>query len=871
MTLNRGPVSVRGLVVRERLLRVLDEGLKKSVTIISAPAGSGKTSFLRTWIDQAGDRRRIVLVSARSDEDEQEFWLSLLTGLQIVPPAPAPVFSGAAMVDRVLSELDTHREPTVLVVDDAHELGQDALANVARLLSVLPSHVRAILSTRYDLRLGTHKLRLVGELADIRAEDLAFTPSETRELFANSSINLTDRALQTLQERTEGWAAGLRLAALSLAVDPNPEKFVAQFSGSSRVVADYLLAEMLERQVPIVQRLLLTTSVLDRVNGELADLLSETSGSDKLLLELEDANAFVVSLDRGREWFRYHPLFRELLRLELRRTTPALVPKLHRLAADWFAQHGQVIDAIRHTQAIECWKPAAELLTDNLFDLVFTGRGETIQTLLQAFPEHIRANNPDLSLAHAQLELMQGRFSDAALHLDIAGRHAETLPPERQGAFKIAVDAIRLGLARRQGRLDEVVELVNHLASADVARCSSASTLNGVLRALVLTSLGNVLVHSGRLAEGEVHLRDGVQLARKIGQPYLEIICLAHLGFSSMIRSSSDGRLHLEEAIALAERSGWGSNAVVLPALVTLGATLIWVGEFAAGERWLQRAASITNPEVNPQVELFYHLAKGMLHASRSQLREALDEFEAAENAHSLIIGEHVLAAQATGWMIATKARLGMLVEARTSLRSAPAVRADAPELRNASAVISLISGDPAAVLAQLNDVLEERGVVRDSTLVETYLLAGQAYDALGRCREKNEATERALALAESNRLMFPFVMTGARELLEAQPRQSTAHAALLLDALDILNDATPRSARGPKPSADALSDTELRILRYLPTNLSRPDIARELDVSVNTVSTHIRNIYSKLDTSSRAEAVERARELRILALTSKP
>jgi LuxR family maltose regulon positive regulatory protein len=865
MIVKRSPTA-SGLLVRERLLDALDESVTKRVTIVSAPAGCGKTSLLRTWIEHVGSARRIVLVSARSDDGEQGFWLGLLAGLQIEPPAPAPVFNGVAMADRVLAELGEREEPVVLVIDDAHELGQDALARVVRLLSTLPTNVRAVLATRRDLRLGTHQLRLAGELTEIRAKELAFTPSETRELFAHSSIKLTDRALQTLQERTEGWAAGLRLAALSLAVDPNPEGFVAQFSGSNRVVADYLLAEMLERQAPDVQRLLLTTSILDRVNGELADLLSETGDSDRVLLELEDANAFVVSLDRDREWFRYHPLFRELLRLELRRTKPALVPELHRLAAGWLAEHGHVIDAIRHTQAVEEWKPAAALLADNLFDLVFTGRGETIQTLLEAFPEHIRDNNPDLSLAHAQLAFMQGRFVDAALHLDIASRHAETLPPERQGGFKIAVDAIRLGLARRQGRLDEVVDLVNHLASPDVARCSAAAALSGVLRVVALTSLGQVLVHSGRLAEGDVHLRDAVELARKIGQPYLRIIGLAHLGFSSMIRSSSDGRRHLDEAISLADRSGWERDPVVIPALVTLAATLIWAGEFDPGELWLQRVASITNTEVNPQVELFYHLAKGMLSAGRGHLRKALDEFEAAERAHALILGEHVLAAQATGWMIATKARLGLLEEARTSLCSAPAVRTDTPELRNASAVIALMAGEPDAALAELNGVLEGRAIVRDSTRVETHLLAARAYQMLGKVLERNEAIENALAVAEPDRLILPFVMTGAGELLEALPRQSTAHVALLLDAIDILNGATPRSGGDPHPPANELSDTELRVLRYLPTNLSRPDIARELYLSVNTVSTHIRNIYSKLGASGRAEAVERARQLRLLA-----
>src|ERR1700686_507237 len=351
MVVHRAGLASGGLLDRERLLNALDEAVTRRVTVISAPAGSGKTSLLRTWIERPLGTYRVVFIATRSEEDEQGFWLALIAGLQHARGTPTPGFSGAAMVNRVLSELSEDSTPTILVIDDAHELGQDALGNVATLLRGLPLHVHAVVATRRDLRLGTHQLRVAGELAEIRAEKLNFTESETRELLASSGIALSDDAVQTLQLRTEGWAAGLRLAVLSLAVDSDPETFVAQFSGSNRVVADYLIAEMLERQPVHVQRLLLTTSILDRVNGELADLLSETTGSDRILLGLEEANAFVVSVDSERTWFRYHHLFRELLRLELRRTTPSSIAELHRRAAGWFAEHGQGIDAIRHTQA----------------------------------------------------------------------------------------------------------------------------------------------------------------------------------------------------------------------------------------------------------------------------------------------------------------------------------------------------------------------------------------------------------------------------------------------------------------------------------------------------------------------------------------
>ena len=313
-----------------------------------------------------------------------------------------------------------------------------------------------MLATRRDLPLRLHQLRLAGELAEIRAADLRFTERETRELLDASGITLSEAGAALLHQRTEGWAAGLRLAAISLADHPDPERFVAEFSGSDRTVAEYLIAEMLERQPDDVQDLLLRTSLLDRVNGELADLLTGRPGSERILLELEDANAFVVSLDPERTWFRYHHLFADLLRLELRRTLPEEVPALHRRAAEWFIQHGQVVDAIRHTQAAGDWPGAARLLADHSFSLTLDGQAQTIQALLRAFPPG--ADHPELALVRAGSDLVQGRLDEAAAHLAVAETYAETAPPDRQRRLRVAIASLKLSLARRRGHLAGVIE-----------------------------------------------------------------------------------------------------------------------------------------------------------------------------------------------------------------------------------------------------------------------------------------------------------------------------------------------------------------------------------------------------------------------------
>jgi len=312
------------------------------VTIISAAAGSGKTSLLRAWAGGPGQPRRLAVLQVQRDQhDAQQFWLALLGAVRQATgadsgaesPAATPDFNGSAMAGRVLSKLADTRDGITLVIDDLHELNSpDALPQLSRLLTNLPPQVHAILATRHDVRLGLHQLRLAGELAEIRAADLRFSERETRELLDASGIALSAAGVALLHQRTEGWAAGLRLAAISLAGHPDPERFVAEFSGSERTVAEYLLAEMLDRQPPEVQDLLLRTCLLDRVNGELADLLTGRPGSEQILLDLEDANAFVESLDPGRTWFRYHHLFADFLRLELRRRLSDQVPVLHRRA-----------------------------------------------------------------------------------------------------------------------------------------------------------------------------------------------------------------------------------------------------------------------------------------------------------------------------------------------------------------------------------------------------------------------------------------------------------------------------------------------------------------------------------------------------------
>jgi LuxR family maltose regulon positive regulatory protein len=871
-------VARQPLIARDGLVACLDRMTARKVTIISAPAGSGKTTLLRSWAARQDRDRRLARVQVRRDQhDAQPFWIDLLNAVRRAfgtPPGEAPAatpdFNGRPMVDRVLAELTEHGDRVVLVIDDAHELAStEALAQLARLLASLPPQAHAIVSTRRDLWLGLHQLRLADELAEIRAADLCFTEPETRELLEASGVELSGTGTALLHQRTEGWAAGLRLAALSLAGHPDPERFILEFSGTDRTVADYLLAEMLERQPAEVQDLLLRTSLLDRVNGELADLMTGRPGSERILLELEDANAFVVSLDPERTWFRFHQLFGDLLRLELRRTLTEEMPALHRRAAAWFARHGQVVDAIRHTQAAGDWPEAARLLADHAFSLTLDGQARTIEVLIRSFPPGAAAD-PELALVRAGSDLLQGHLDEAAAHLNVATSYAETTPPERQRRLELAIASLRLWLARRRGHLGGVVEQAGFLASPVTGRCGEEIALANDLRALALMNLGTVEAWSLALTDAERHLREGAALAREIGRPYLEVACLAQLGFAADTGSLATARERCLAAITLAERHGWGTEPVIAPALLTLAEKTIWVGEFGEGDVWLRRAARAVEADDAPGIRLGLHLVTGMLHIGRGCLREALEEFRAAGRLQPQLASSLAMGSQVTAWTLSTQARLGLAGEARAGLATVTDDQADAGEIRNARAVICLADGDPAGALGALREVLDGTAPVTGYvTMVEAQLLAGLASRAQGDRRAADQSTERALALAEADRLMLPFAMTGSRELLEALPRHQTAHAALLTDILDFLSGSSaPAAGRPSSPPAEPLSPGELRVLRYLPTNLSRPQIATELSVSVNTVSTHIRNIYAKLGAEHRSAAVHRARDLRLLSLT---
>jgi LuxR family transcriptional regulator, maltose regulon positive regulatory protein len=812
----------------------------------------------------------------RGERDAQRFWLSVIDALagvdgRVRRVEGAPRFRGEAAVDQLLDDLGSLEEPALLVVDDLHELESgDALAWLDMFLAGLPPCLMVALATREDPRLALHRLRLSGRLTELRAGDLRFTQDETSELLRAAGITLSDGGVALLYDRTEGWVAGLRLAVVSLAHHPDPERFVTEFSGSERTVAGYLLAEVLERQPPEVRELLLRTSVLERVCGSLADYLTGGSGGERVLQELEDANAFVTSVDAGRTWFRYHHLFADLLQLELRRVAPAIVGSLHRAAAQWYEQERYVGEAIKHAQAARDWPLASRLLVDNYVELTLDGRIATVRKLLGVFPDEVAMTDPELALVFATTRLLDGEYEDSGGYLEDARRLADAVPHERRQRFDLNLAEMKLVVARWRGDLETVLEMSGEMEAAMAAQPVSEHGLGDAHKAIALQNLGVAELWSSRFVDARKHLEHALTLARRAKRPWLELPCLGHLGIAGPWTGLPlSGGLRLsEDAVEIADANGWGEDPALVTALATGALALVWMGRLDEGESWLVRSQRALQPGGEPGTELIVHHVQGLHHLAHRRFEEALDAFGEAARMQTRLTERHPFAIRTRARVIQAYARMGEPAAAGTALADASAAERATSEMRLAAAVVHLANDEPEQAIEALIPVLEGAAptIHRSTAAVEAQVLDAVARDQLGDKRAGEESLEHALELAEPEGIVLPFILHPVQELLEGLPRHRTTHATLRQTIVDIMAGSAPVPNGQAVDLLEELSEAELRVVRSLPSNLRAPEIAAELFVSTNTIRTHLRHIYAKLGAHGRAEAVGRARQVGLLA-----
>ncbi|MCW2896771.1 MAG: LuxR family transcriptional regulator [Actinomycetia bacterium] len=870
------PAVRDGVVSRPGLFQRLTQAQR--VVQVSAPAGSGKTVLLRSWIAESGLAKRAAWVSVPGERDPQRFWISVAAALRDTVAGSAlvrgltvaPELDGWTLVERLLEDLAALDDRIWLVIDDLHELhSAEALRQLELLIMRAPAALRFVLITRHDLRLGLHRLRLAGELTEIRTADLRFTLPEGRALLDAAGVPVPDSTLALLYDRTEGWAAGLRLAALSLAGHPDPERFAAEFGGSERTVAEYLLAEVLERQTEEARRLLLRTSILERVNGELADLLTGGSGGERVLQELEEAGAFVVSLDARRSWFRYHRLFADLLQLELRGSAPAELPALHDAAAGWYAEHGYPVEAVRHAQAAGNWVLAARVLSDQWIGLGLAGLAGTAHELLARFPAGVIAADAELAARVAGDQLARGSLEEAERYLAISTRAVESVPAVRRGRAQVVLAVVRMRLARQRGDLAAVAEEARRLLAPAVATDLAEPRLGEDLRALALINLGIAELWTSRFDEADRHLEDGVALARQIGRPYLEVTGLAHWAQLVSWWSFPLGTQRSLQAIELADEHGWADEPVTGLAYLALGVEMVVQGRLEEAGRALDRAERTVRTEVEPAAGVRLHYGRGMLEFVSGRHDAALRAFQRAERLARSLVTPHTLSRRLRSHLLQTLTRRGETGRVEQALANMDRPERERGEMRIAEASLRLAQDNPSAATAVLAPVIDGSAPLQNAHLwdVQAFLLQAIACDALGDAGAARRALERALDRAAPESLLFPFLYDPAPELLDRHRRHGTAHAGLIAEILNVLAGSEPGShPSGPQRLREPLSHAEARVLRYLPTKLSVPEIADELYLSVNTVKTHMRHLYDKLGAHRRHEAVEQARALGLLA-----
>jgi LuxR family transcriptional regulator, maltose regulon positive regulatory protein len=870
------PRSSLHQVPRLRLFNLLDAGTQQLLTLVSAPAGAGKTTLLASWSSSPQPPGPVAWLSLDAGDNEPgRLWAyavaalcqsgavprgSALRSLALLPGSEERCLP---LLVSGLAELPT---PVVLVLDDLQDITETALfEGLEFLVRHAPAQLRLVLATRADPPLPLQRLRLSGQLAQVRAADLAFTVAEAAELLATSEEQppLSDDDLALLHARTEGWAAGLRLAALSLKGQPDPHRFVTEFAGDDKSVADYLTREVLDRQPEELRSFLLRTCVVDELNGNLADTLTGDHDGEAMLARLEQANGFVTTVGPERRAYRYHHLFAELLRLKLRREAPTQVGGLHRRASGWYAVRGLTVHAIQQALMARDWHAAADLMARHGPSLVLGGDAATLHQLVGQLPAELVQADPELALLGAADRIVRGDPDAAAAQLAAASRQTKLVSDKRRGRFALLLAVVNTALAWQVGDLDQV------LVAGEEALAWQSRVTGGddTARAILLSTVGAAALWAGHLDAAELHLREGLAIALQAGLAAQQAACLSQLALVHAMR----GELHEAwrsgtNAADIAADPDWASSVLRAGGDLALAWVHYYRNDLGEAARHADQAAAAAGAGW-PPMTLGVAILQARLQRARGDLAGSLDTVAAVRRDLTGCRGS----ASLWRWLLLTEAELR---SAAGQPQSASAIHSSIDErgpLAGGETVmlarLQLAEGDPAGAVGTLaagpgDDAPAGFLVVP----AEVSLLDALASDALGDHDRAAQSLERALSLAEQGDLRRSFLDAGAsgRSLL-ARYRQRVPTCWSYLDAL-LQASAESAEVAVPAPRLiEHLTEREHTVLRYLPSLMTYEEIAGDLYVSLNTVKTHAYGIFRKLGVTGRRQAVRAARELHLL------
>jgi LuxR family transcriptional regulator, maltose regulon positive regulatory protein len=866
-------------VARPRIDKLVAEGTQGPLTSVTGPPGAGKTMAIASWAAASSHPRTLAWITLDDyDNRPRVFWSYIVASLRSAGIAVPRVMPGSdreavdhAFLVRLASVLAAQDPPVVMVLDDLHLLTEPAtLDGLTYVLRNARPGLHLVIASRVDPLVPLHRYRLTGELAEVRADDLAFSVEESGQLLAHHGVTLSAEALECLTGRTEGWAAGIRLAALSLQGHPDPEQFVKELHAEDSAITGYLVDEVLSAQPASVRDMLLRTSILDGVSADLASELTDDDQAAEALPALARANAFVRPVGHG--WYRYHSLFAAVLRLKLRIECRGALPDLYQRAARWYRRNGRLGEAVRYAAESGDWQFAAAMAIDEFAvgQLIELRGNPVLAEAFRRMPRDSAWTRPQPLLVLAAMGPSDTVGEACLTPLAAAEGILEPLPVDDEVPARLAAALIRLALSRRAGDLDAATAAAGRVEALVEQLPEEVHARHPELRVQALSSRGAVELWAGRLDAAAGCFQAGVT-ASTPDTAYERAECLGYQALADVMT----GRLScaVEHADGAAEAIGGGSDDVAehIPpaASVALASVHLQRGNMlqAHAQLKLAEAALRIRPDnlvstVACVVAAQRRLAEGRAAAASDMIRQAHRQWPSSP----------------PGWL---ELELTIL-ESRACVSAgdvpaavAAARRADPQTVPDAAAALAhalLASGDHQAARRALDAVAETPGEVSRQMglagwLADARLSYGTGDDTRGR-----RALERALRLARPEQLTLPFAMerTWIRQVLRRDPELGHSYREQLDPGL--INPAADSAAKGQASAGqltplviERLSEREQEVLTHLSRMLSTAEIATEMYLSVNTVKTHLRSIYRKLSAAHRSEAVRRARQLDLI------
>ena len=878
-------------VPRPRLFDRLTEGLSRKLILLSAPPGFGKTTILSEWIPLCPYPVAWISLDPR-DSDSARFWTYFITALQRLNPSlgqqalawlqPAQSMPAESAITALLNEIDARPDPLAIILEDYQAIEVSPVhGELTFLLEHMPAHMHLVITSRSDPPLPLARLRALNEVLEIRSEDLRFTPEEAAA-FLNQTmgLNLMQEQIARLASRTEGWIAGLQLAAISLRGRTDSGGFIASFTGSHRFILDYLMELVLQRQPASIQDFLLQTSILDRFTAGLCDAVTGRTDSHSILEQLERANLFLVSLDDERKWFRYHHLFSDALHSLLISGHMPLAAELHQRAAIWYESHEWFVEAIDHALAGEDWERAARLIENVSLPLVSRVRAHMILGWIRALPEQLLGSRARLRVIEALALMLLLEFQASENCLQAAERtlQSETnLPPDKLHALLGEVATSRSVLARTLGDIPASVgwarKALDLLPESGLLQRSTAQT-NAALE----------FQYTGDMrAQSESRLREANRIAQELEYDYIALRAVRLLGWFYALQ----GRL--QQAAATYEKicqtlSGSEELAQVFgsPGYFFGMADLLveWNALDSAEEHILQGMKAIDEAVVDADILALGCQAETRLKQARGDFRgalQALSEFERRARARQYFAP---LISRCVAQQALTELRRGNMRAAADWAAGCGLRLEDDPwyplEIEHLVLARILTTQKKASLALQVLDRWLPEAIARERvrSVIEIQALRALALAASGNSATAIEAIRASVSLAEPQGYIRVFVDEG--QPMAALLQQAVTHGMVPAYARRIL--AAFSAEAGPLAHAwplhpdygqdglvDGLSQREVEVLHLIAEGASNQEIAAKLVISPATVKRHVSNIYSKLQVASRTQAIARARELQLL------